>query len=57
MTDQQTRDYDACFGTGNEPRMTSPHPTRKILFRPCPACGGTRKVRVLVGEPLADDAR
>jgi DnaJ-class molecular chaperone len=57
MTDQQTRDCDACFGTGNEPRMTSPQPTRKILFRPCPACGGTRKVRVLVGEPLADDAR
>jgi DnaJ-class molecular chaperone len=42
---EQVKDCEACFGTGNEPRMTSLHPTWKILFRPCPRCGGTGKER------------
>ncbi len=45
MSDQ-TKDCEACFGTSNEPRMRSPHPTRKILFEPCKVCGGTGKVPV-----------
>ena len=43
MSDQ-TKDCEECFGTGYEPRMQSPYPIRKILFQPCPACGGTGKV-------------
>jgi DnaJ-class molecular chaperone len=42
MTDQ-TRDCEACYGTGNEPRMRAVQPGRKILFQPCPACAGTGK--------------
>jgi hypothetical protein len=42
MTDQ-TKDCEACYGTGNEPRMRAVQPGRKILFRSCPACGGTGK--------------
>jgi DnaJ-class molecular chaperone len=45
MSDQ-VKDCEACFGTGNEPRMQSPYPIRKILFRPCPACGGSGKAPV-----------
>jgi DnaJ-class molecular chaperone len=45
MSDQ-TKDCEACFGTSNEPRMRSPHPTPKILFEPCKVCGGTGKVPV-----------
>jgi len=41
----QTKDCPTCFGTGSEPRVQSPYPTRKILFRPCEACGGTGKTR------------
>jgi DnaJ-class molecular chaperone len=44
MSDQ-TKDCEACFGTGNEPRMQSVQLGRKILFRPCPTCGGTGNVR------------
>ena len=40
MSDQ-TKDCEACYGTGNEPRMRSVQPGRKILFHPCQACGGT----------------
>jgi DnaJ-class molecular chaperone len=39
----QTKDCEACFGTGNEPRMRTIQPSSKILFRPCPACGGSGK--------------
>jgi DnaJ-class molecular chaperone len=42
MSDQ-TKDCEACFGTGNEPRMRSVQPRRKVLFHPCPECGGTGK--------------
>ena len=42
MSDQ-AKDCEECFGTGNEARMRSPRPDRKILFHPCPACGGTGK--------------
>jgi DnaJ-class molecular chaperone len=42
MTDQ-TKDCEAYYGTGNEPRMRAVQPGRKILFRSCPACGGTGK--------------
>jgi DnaJ-class molecular chaperone len=45
MSDQ-TKDCKECFGTGNEPRMQSPYPIRKSLFRPCPACGGSGKAPV-----------
>jgi DnaJ-class molecular chaperone len=34
---------EACFRKGNEPRMRSVQPGQKILFRPCPQCGGTGK--------------
>ena len=40
---EQTKDCEACFGTGNESKMRSPQPIRKILFHPCPACSGTGK--------------
>jgi DnaJ-class molecular chaperone len=40
MTDQ-TKDCEACYGTGNEPRMHAVQPGLKILFRPCPACAGS----------------
>jgi DnaJ-class molecular chaperone len=30
-----------CFGTGNNPVVRSPYPIRKILFHPCPDCGGS----------------
>jgi hypothetical protein len=35
MTDQ-TKDCEACFGTGNDVQMRSPYPIRKILIKPCP---------------------
>ena len=38
-----TEKCEACFGTGNDARVQSPYPIRKILFRPCPACKGTGK--------------
>ena len=40
---EQTKDCEACGGFGNEKRVQSPYPVRKILFPPCPACGGTGK--------------
>jgi DnaJ-class molecular chaperone len=45
MSDQ-TKDCEDCFGTGNEARMRSIQPGRKILFHPCPACRGTGKVPI-----------
>jgi DnaJ-class molecular chaperone len=38
---EQTKDCGACAGTGNDMRVRSPYPIRKILFQPCPACAGT----------------
>lgn len=46
---EQTKDCETCYGTGNEPRMISPEPGRKILFRPCPACAGTGKTPLRPG--------
>lgn len=43
MSDQ-TKDCEECYGTGNEARMRGVEPGRKIVFHPCPACGGTGKV-------------
>jgi DnaJ-class molecular chaperone len=40
---EQTKNCEACFGSGNEPRMRLVQPGRKILFHPCPECGGTGK--------------
>jgi DnaJ-class molecular chaperone len=40
---QQTKQCEACAGTGNDMRVRSPYPIRKILFQPCPACAGTGK--------------
>jgi DnaJ-class molecular chaperone len=34
---------EACFGTGQNSSMRSPHPTRKILYVECPICKGTGK--------------
>jgi RNase P subunit RPR2 len=45
MSDQ-TKDCEACFGTGNEARMRAVQPGRKILFQPCPTCGGSGKVPI-----------
>lgn len=42
----QAKDCPTCRGTTNEVRAQSPYPTRKILFRPCPACGGSGKAPV-----------
>jgi hypothetical protein len=39
----QSKDCEACYGTGNEPRMRAVQPGRKIPFHACPACGGTGK--------------
>jgi DnaJ-class molecular chaperone len=41
---EQTKDCEACFGTGNDVQVRSPYPIRKILFHPCPTCEGTGKV-------------
>ena len=38
---EQVKECEACFGTGNEPRVRSPWPIRKLLFIACPACNGT----------------
>jgi hypothetical protein len=40
----RTKDCEECFGTGNELRMCSVQPGRKILFHRCPSCGGTGKI-------------
>jgi hypothetical protein len=40
---ERTKECEACFGTGNEARMRSPHPIRKITFRPCPTGKGAGK--------------
>ena len=45
MSDQ-TKDCEECFGTGNEPRMRPVQPGRKILFHPCPACGGSGRAPI-----------
>ena len=45
MSDQ-TKDCKECFGTGNEARMRSVQPGRKLVFHPCPACGGSGKIPV-----------
>jgi hypothetical protein len=45
MSDQ-TKDCEDCFATGNEARMRSVQPGRKILFHPRPACGGAGKVPI-----------
>jgi DnaJ-class molecular chaperone len=45
MSDQ-TKDCEACYGTGNEARMRSVQPGRKIVFHPCPDCDGTGKAPV-----------
>jgi DnaJ-class molecular chaperone len=49
MSDQ-TKDCEECFGTGNEARMRAPQPGRKILFHPCPKCGGVGRVPVEPSE-------
>jgi DnaJ-class molecular chaperone len=41
---EQTKECEACVGTGNDMRMRSPYPIRKILFQPCPTRAGTGKV-------------
>jgi len=48
---EQTKACETCFGKGNEPRMQSPYPMRKILFRPCPACDGSGKAPVEQDAP------
>ena len=35
-------DCEACFGTKQDTSMHSPYPIRKILYRECPVCKGTR---------------
>jgi len=42
---RQNRDSQTCFGTGNETWMRAIQPGRKILFQPCPECGGSGKVQ------------
>ncbi|WP_164718572.1 hypothetical protein [Bradyrhizobium sp. LVM 105] len=42
MSDQDN-DCEECFGTGDDLWMKSRYPIRKILYRLCPACGGSGK--------------
>ena len=53
MSDQ-TKNCEACFGTGNEPRMRSVQPGRKILFHPCPGSADRRCLVMFSRQVVAD---
>jgi DnaJ-class molecular chaperone len=46
-----------CFGTGNNPVVRSPYPIRKILFDPCPDCGGSGVRPPSPPSPMSDAAQ
>ena len=56
MSDQ-TNDCEACFGTGNEPRMRLVQSGRKLLFQPCAACGGSGAIERRVAEGVSCQLR